>query len=219
MKRLPSNAGYSMVELMIAITISTIIIASIGASLIAAMRMMSMAMAETEFTLATRELRDKLLFHISPDSGNCHSAGLWSMTNSASMIEGNTKIFAQATVVGTSLANETQQSAQLLINEYQGGWGFCNDSDRSHLDWLRPGKIPLAKNFASSVRVSETGTNKRGQTYPRRFHVEISYLYHPSYLPQNITTFDVSRSETIVVPVLGKIHRWAFPMNHQEANL
>ena len=53
--------GFTLVEAMIAATIGGIALAAVGLSFLAAQRMLHTAMAESELSLAMRELRDKLL--------------------------------------------------------------------------------------------------------------------------------------------------------------
>jgi len=216
MRARTSRAGYTLVELLVAATISVLVVAGVAGALGSTIRLVETTMAESEFALAARELRDKLLFHAAPNRNGRHFCGLWSLTNGTGVVEGNAKIHAKGIAVGTTLLDESPQTVQLLLDRWGSGYGFRNDSDRSAPNWLRPAGLPLRDDFATSVRVTETGTDRRGQTYPRRYRIDLTYRYHPRYLPESNTDFDFVRTESVVVPVLGKIHRHAFTQGGTE---
>ena len=64
--------GFSLIELMIVVSVSTVIFVAVGSSFITAQRMLKTAMAEAELSLAGRELRDKFLLRLGPTVHGVH---------------------------------------------------------------------------------------------------------------------------------------------------
>ena len=75
--------GFTLIETLIASTIGALALAAVVSVFIIAWSMLSTAMAESELSLALREMRDKLLFKVTPDIGGQHYAGLRSRRTSA----------------------------------------------------------------------------------------------------------------------------------------
>ena len=61
------RGGFTLAETMVAAAVGTLVLGVVLSSFIAAQRMLHTAMAESELSLAMREMRDKLLFKASPD--------------------------------------------------------------------------------------------------------------------------------------------------------
>ena len=77
--------GFSLIELMIVVSVSTVIFVAVGSSFITAQRMLKTA----ELSLAGRELRDKFLFRLGPTVNGVHYGGIYGGTNTFStLLEG-----------------------------------------------------------------------------------------------------------------------------------
>lgn len=73
--------GFTLVETLLAVSVALIALASVGVAFIGGGRLMAAAFAESELALASRELRDKLLFHAAPPDEDTVWSGLLASTN------------------------------------------------------------------------------------------------------------------------------------------
>ena len=71
--------GFSLPEIMVATTISAVVLVAVCNFFIGAQRMMKLTLANSELALQSRALRDQLLFHAGPSFGG--SSGLLSATD------------------------------------------------------------------------------------------------------------------------------------------
>lgn len=157
--------GFTIVEVMIATVITTLVFGGIASFLVVSNRLVKNAFAEAELSIRTREIREKLLFHVLPPSGGRVWPGLLSATPSRSdgnIVEDGAKILAKvygmgiedgkhywgstvADAVGIASDTSSRHNVQLVVrSETADGktlkW-LGNDDDRSaehgQIGWLR----------------------------------------------------------------------------------
>ncbi len=75
--------GFTLLELLIASAISVLILTGAAVAFASSVRLLRLAMAESELSLASRQLRDRLLFYLEPPSASAHVPGLLSGTERA----------------------------------------------------------------------------------------------------------------------------------------
>lgn len=157
--------GFTIVEAMLSTAIAALVFGGMVSFFIASNRLARNAFAEAELSIRTREIREKLLFHVLPPSGGTIWPGLLSAIPSRSdgnIVEDGAKILAK--VYGTGIADgkhywgstavdaveiasdtTSRHNVQLVVrSEAADGetlkW-FGNDDDRSaehgQLGWLR----------------------------------------------------------------------------------
>lgn len=165
MRDLSSRSGFTLVELMTATVVSTLVIVSVFSAFIGGQRLLRMTMARTEMSLRTRELRDKLLFHAAPTHDNTVWAGILSGTkqlDKSSVVEGNGyKILMKTDALQgeRSFSGETANQQMEIRLENQNAkncWLFSEDryDERWDFRWLHPGNLNLfAANNAQSAPV------------------------------------------------------------------
>ena len=93
MERVRSRCGFTLVELMVAATLFSVVLAAMGSAFVGGVRLLKVTFATVEMSLQARELRDRLLFRAAPAHHDTAWAGLLSGTNGTDVLEGNaTKI-------------------------------------------------------------------------------------------------------------------------------
>ena len=200
-----------MVETMVASAIGLVVLVAVSSTFMAAQRMLHTAMAESELSLAMREMRDKLLFKASPDVSGSHYAGLLSGKN---LNEGDVRSFSSvemsAESVGSSLSAESPASMRLLVWSVGGRNMLINertpDKD-SHLRWLWPGALALSGCSGMSDLLSYDARNSDGSNVYR--------IYLDIGLEADVSRLDgtrIVRHERVSVPILGRLQ----PMRGQD---
>jgi len=213
MTRASSRTGYTLVELMVASAISLLILAGMGSAFLASHRLISQTMAEAEFALTARDLRDRLLFHAAPDYGGVAYAGLLSLTNMnavtavSTTLTGRGAVIRTAAVCGDEVRQEISLSARAARDasaKETASYVFVNAKDTAHPRWLNPFGVGFWKK-------RDTDTMLRVQADPdtkiRRFHLDLTYRYHPGYLLLSDEKYDYVRTESLLVPLPGKVSR------------
>ena len=201
---LHGRRGFTMVETMVAGAIGVIVLASIASSFMAAQNMLHTAMAESELSLAMREMRDKLLFKASPDISGNHYAGLLSgVEMNENDVRGYNSVEMNGHTVGSSLSSEAGSSVRLLLWQVGGKKMLINErtpNKDAHVRWLWPGSLALADCNALSDILSFDSRNASGSNV-YRLHFDIG-------LEADVHRRDGShivRRERVSVPVFGKI--------------
>ena len=204
------KSGFTMVETMVAAAIGVIVLVSVGSSFLAAQRMLHTAMAESELSLAMREMREKLIFKASPDVSGNHYGGLLSGTElNEGGVRGYDSVEMAGHTVGSTLGTTSDSSLRLLV------WTVGNDklliNERTpdkdaHVRWLWPGSMALAKwanpeeDVASmSDLLNYSARNSNGSNI-YRLDLDIA-------LAAKVRRRDGSRivrKERVSVPILGK---------------
>ena len=196
--------GFTLVETMVAASIGVLVLAMVMAPFISAQRMLRTAMAESELSLAMRELRDKLLFKASPDiSGNHYSGLLSGMNLNESDIHNSVEMSGHT--VGATLGNTADSSIRLLVWQVGDCKMLINertpDKD-SHVRWLWPGSFELVKKDppGSDVTTRSEILDYNPQNGSNRYR-----LYFDIGLKADVNGDKIVRWERVTVPVLGKI--------------
>ena len=196
--------GFTLVETMSAVAIGVIVLTAVASSFMAAQRMLHTAMAESELSLAMREMRDKLLFKASPDVAGNHYGGLLSGTG---LNEGDvlscSSVEMGGRTVGSTLGDTADSSLRLLVWTVGGEKMLINertpDKD-AHVRWLWPGSFALADCTSMSDLLGYSARSSNGRNIYR--------LQFDIGLEADVRRRDGSRivrRERVSVPVLGKL--------------
>lgn len=207
----PCRRGFTFVETMIATAIGVIVLTSVLSSFMAAQRMLHTAMAESELSLAMRELRDKILFKASPDISGSHYAGLLSsVALNEGDVRGYNSVEMSGHTVGSSLSSESTSSVRLILWQVGNKKMLINErtpNKDAHVNWLWPGSLALVKWNDPESDVSTMsdmlgyGSRNSNGTNIYRLDLEIC-------IAADVNRRDGSRivrRERISVPVLGKL--------------
>ena len=203
--------GFTLVETMVAAAIGVIVLTAVLSSFITTQRMLHTAMAESELSLAMRELRDKLLFKASPDVSGSHYAGLLSgVSLNEGDVRGYNSVEMNGHTVGDSLSSESTSSVRLLLWQVGDKKMLINErtpNKDAHVKWLWPGSLALAKwddpesdVTAMSDILGYGSRNANGSNvYRLDFDICIAADVHRSDGSR------IVRRERVSVPVLGKL--------------
>ncbi len=196
--------GFTFVETMVATAVSGVVLVAVCSAFVVGQRLIREAMAQTELSIAARELREKLLFRASPPIGGVTYAGLLSGSSETSVLEGGASpnIQMACTGVGSTLANQPAQSMRIMM------WGTSPEryllneripNKDAHLDWLRPGKMSLENTAISDVVGYESSDNTLAGIYRLYLNINMKAKVKDSQ------GHDIVRRERIAVPVFGRI--------------
>ena len=196
--------GFTMVETMVAGAIGVIVLAAIASSFMAAQNMLHTAMAESELSLAMREMREKLLFKASPDISGNHYAGLLSCSGlNENDVRSHNSVEMSGHTIGSTLANESASSVRLLVWQVGGKNMLINErtpNKDAHVNWLWPGSLALTDCTSISDILNYDSRNANGSNIYR--------LYFDIGIEADVHRRDgtrIVRRERVSVPVLGKI--------------
>ena len=202
--RFRRRGGFTLGETRVALGIGGIVLTAVLSSFLAAQNMLHTAMAESELSLAMREMRDKLLFKVSPDISGNHYAGLLSgVEMNENDVRGYNSVEMNGHTVGSSLSSEAGSSVRLLLWQVGGKKMLINErtpNKDAHVRWLWPGSLALADCNALSDILSFDSRNASGSNV-YRLHFDIG-------LEADVHRHDGShivRRERVSVPVFGKI--------------
>ena len=135
------RAGFTLLEVMFATAIFSIVAASLVTFFIGVQRLSRRATATAELSVAMRELREKLLFHAQPpDDGSVRSGLLSGSKRGPSPIEAGIKVLVDAPVF-------TLDGAAVSLGEIQ----LLNDSGRFKNDGATDPWRTLWFRFGGSV--------------------------------------------------------------------
>ena len=213
--------GFTMVETMVAAAIGAIALTATASSFMAAQRMLHTAMAESELSLAMREMRDKILFKVSPDISGNHYGGLLSGVGlNEGEVRGYNSVEMNGSTVGSTLGGTADASLRLLVWQVageNGNWRMMinerTPNKDAHVDWLWAAsqslvswEDPESDSVAMSDILDYASRNASGSNiYRLDFNVAMavtrrdgSRLLRPDGSP-------VVRREKVSVPVLGKL--------------
>ena len=198
------RGGFTLGETMVAVGIGAIVLTAVLSSFMAAQNMLHTAMAESELSLAMREMRDKLLFKVSPDIAGRHYAGLLSGVD---MNEGDVRNYNSVEMgghtVGSSLDSTSDSSVRLRVWQVGDKKMLINErtpNKDDHVRWLWPGCLALSGCASMSDLLSYDARNLNGSNVYR--------LYLDIGIEADVHRRDGSRivrRERVSVPVLGKL--------------
>ena len=206
--------GISLIELILAGGIMVVILSAVMSSFITAQRMMKTAMAESELSLAARQIREKLLFCMTPPINGTHYAGLLSGTNSGQVVESSGIAVLKTSAIGSSLADLREQSMRLMVWNEQCYDDYGNRVTRYYLindhtpnkdkykKWLWPVAVSLADTSQNQMISYERNTSYADQ------YKGVYRVYMGINLQSNIRNLDgtpILRRERVTLPVFGKI--------------
>lgn len=145
MARSKSRSGFTLVELMVATAMSTMVFAAIATTFLFCQRLFRSTMADAELTLALREVRDKLLFHAGPGMDEGLLTGV-ATSDSAS-------ISMNWTTDQNGFGNGPDKVRILMKKDGKGNY-FVNDRinhTTANERWFRPNDFRLLGDWSAMV--------------------------------------------------------------------
>lgn len=136
------RSGFTLVETMVASSISTIVLLALVGTFLFCQRMFRLTMAEAESTLAMRELRDKLLFRAGP--------GLNSGLLTGKATADNASITMSWPTLDQDAAKDKPDRIRIIWRENS----FFNERmphTSANLQWFKPGGFLQLQNWAETV--------------------------------------------------------------------
>ena len=130
------RSGYTLLELLVAISIFSLVAAAIGTSAVACLKLCRTAVVEAELSLRARELREKLLFHVRLPTSTAAYDGLLSAPSTSRV---DTVAFTyegeQLPLTSIGSGNRVRQSHRLILagsddNTYPMDEGFRHEIER-----------------------------------------------------------------------------------------
>ena len=169
------QSGYTLLEMLIAVSIFSLVSASIGTSAVACLRLCRTAVVEAELSLRARELREKLLFHVRLPTSTAAYDGLLSAPSTSRVDSVAFTYEGEQLPLGTiNNGNRPRQSHRLLLAG-SGDQTYPMDDHAPHNAanerWLRPGGFYLAGDayttepFITSVAETSRNALRRAQVY------------------------------------------------------
>lgn len=185
--------GFTLVELMLA---SAVMVLAIGGALsmfVAVQRMTRTSFTEAELSVRMRELREKLLFHVSPPHDGRIWSGVLSGMNQGNVVEGDRKILMnQAYGYDLTTAKVVDQRIELVPVTSGAARFFGNDGDRHderwETRWLDPGGLSWLPP-AGFLNAPPSAQNT------------------VLYVVLEASANGITRRERVTVPVFGKAQR------------
>ena len=185
------RAGFTILEVMFATAIFSIVAASLVTFFLGVQRLSRRAMATAELSTSMRELREKLLFHAQPPDDGVVRAGLLSgVSRGSSPIEAGIKVLVDAPVF-------TLDGAAVSLGEIQ----LLNDSGRFKNDGATDPWRTLWFRFGGSVE----GGASSGLAYlgDDVFEGGVAVSHGIYFLNLSASMGGVVHGERIAVPVFG----------------
>ena len=144
------RSGFTLIETMVATTIVSLAFIAIAATFLFCQRMFSLTMAESETTLALREIRDKLLFRAGPGL----KSGL--LTGKASADSASIIVDWETTMTDGTIDELSPSKIRLVwrTDTGQNGNYFFNERI-SHtpynINWFKPSGFKLQRSWVQTV--------------------------------------------------------------------
>ena len=207
MIRTMSRFGFTLVEMMFAVTIFSVVMLAVLSSFIGSIRLIKVTFATAEMSLRVRDLRERLLFHAAPPHDGAIWAGLLSGTNSTDVLEGNaTKILMHCAALKSASGTTANQRMEVIFKDYdtEKCSFFSEDryDERWPQRWLNPGGMNLFAGYSERPK-PEPGQplvwarKNDGSVDHSRFYIHIKGRKDIAGLP-------IKHDERIVVPVFGQ---------------
>lgn len=192
-----STSGFTLLELMIVTGILSIVAVVIMGAIVPCVRMYHAVIAQCELPLRTRELREKLLFHMRPpETGKCYG-GLLSVksihtdTVAVNMVD-------EYVPLPLTLKREGTQSHRLFAWQDSKGWFLMNDHlphVAPYMYWLRTGGMYQG---GSGNQSWDDIVERRNLATQNRLYVNLNVS------AGSLAGIDLgSRSERVIAPLFG----------------
>ena len=205
-----SRCGFTLVELMLAMTVFVIIAAALASSFLGGIRLLKATFATAEMSLQARELRDRLLFHVTPPHDGMVWTGLLAGTNRVSATNPQNRedvlnVHANPPVIqmgGTAMKIDGQtvetvnQTMEVTFQDYGKEERRFFNKDRIDERWLNPGGMNLMAEASDAAPVLFWAKNKDNAEDRTRFYIRLAGRMDVAGLP-------IRHDERIVVPVFG----------------
>lgn len=184
--------GFTLVEALIASAVALVVVIPLAETLITCQRLMKLTMAETETSLALRELREKLLFHAAPPGNGRTYAGV--LSGSGFATEGASGNFSMSYDDGGG----TSYSMRFTRRSHGGSWVFCNERAQNYegvgaakaQDWFVLPGMSQPTAWADTVVLPEAADSRADS----RFYLDLALK----------TKSGIVRSQRVTVPVFNK---------------
>ena len=187
--------GFTLIEMMMATSITVLVMGGLCAFFLGAHRLVQRAYAESELSIQLRFLREKLLFHVAPHHNGKIWAGLLSGSaiGNSSVVESSFKVRMAANGIELSSGAPCSQTIELIPDTGTGSDGttarwFKNDGDRVDEQWQRPYLRPVPS-YLPDAWLTDSEVTARN----------IFFFFF--YIAMN----GYRRSERLVIPVFGKV--------------
>lgn len=201
MEHVKSRSGFTLVELMVAVTIFSIVAVALASSFIGGVRLLKVTFATAEMSLQARMLRDRLLFCAAPSHDGTVWAGLLSGTNGTDVLEGNaTKIIMHCPALKNANGTTVNQTIQLIFKDY--GTEKCSFFSEDRYDerwphrWLNPGGLNLLADTGGTAPLVWARKADNSEDHSR-FYIRLTGR-------TEVAGFPIEHNERIVVPVFGR---------------
>jgi prepilin-type N-terminal cleavage/methylation domain-containing protein len=200
MVRSKSRSGFTLIEMMLVVTIFVIVLATVGGTFIGGIRLLKATFATAEMSLQVRTLRERLLFNAAPPHDDTVWAGLLSGTNGTPVLEGNaTKILMHCPALKNADGATANQTIQVILKD--NGTKKCSFFSEDRYDerwphrWLNPGGMNLMAGSATTEPLA-WARKLDGSEDHTRFYIHLTGQMDAAGLP-------IKHDERIVVPVFG----------------
>lgn len=191
-----SRAGFTLVEVLVATGILTIVVAQVVGVIVPCVRLFHGVIAQCELPLRTRELREKLLFHMRPPEANKGYGGLLSVqsihtdTVAVNMVD-------EYVPIPLTLKREGTQSHRLFSWQDEKGWFLMNDHlphVAPYMYWLRTGGM-----YQGGSQNWEDVVERRNLDTQNRLYVNLQVT------AGSLAGLDLgTRAERVIVPLFGR---------------
>lgn len=198
------KSGFTLLEVLIAATILTYVATTFASVAISATRLFYATMAQCELSIRSRELRDKLLFHVRRSTTTSCYPGL--LSGDISIDSASLGMTAE-NIPSTDLVNDRSSLSTTfrLITTGSDDTTYLMDDhaphDASNLKWLRPGGLYLGKGLSFLSRNNALDWNALVEYDPsnNRAYINLTLAAEsPGWLDLGV------RRERLIVPLFNK---------------
>lgn len=192
--------GYTVLELMIAASISGVLLAGLATTFAASGRMMALTFRDGELAVAARQTRDRLLFALAPPVAGVAQAGLLSGTNAApSVVEGGASpnILLHVPTRGPAFGDSGAHAVRLILDGAPQAPALADERAANRAasrSWLNPNGFPLAQRTMAEVVTPVADASGRTTS-----------LVIDLTLTATAPGIFAERAERVRVPLLGRV--------------
>ena len=189
-----TRTGFTLVEVLVATGLLALVMTMLVGVVVPCVRLYHGTIAQCELPLRTRELREKLLFHMRPtDAGKCYGGLLSVQSVHADTVAIN--MVDEYVPQPLTLKREGTQSHRLFVWQDDKGWFLMNDHlphVAPYMYWLRTGGM------------YQTGS--QGDVIERQnLDVQNRLYINLRVTAGSLAGFDLgTHSERVIVPLFGR---------------